>query len=169
MQKDRSINQAEETKKEHDQQHNREASQDNAPVILEKFKVRYAKPNDIPFIKKTFLYALYNGSLDWHRMNKQDFMREYSRVLDLILTNPEVFVKIAHLPDDEDIIISYSIVQYKELFNILHFVYTKKMWRGQRAHLKLLPEKFDYYTHITKQWLAIMPPNTTYNPFLIGR
>lgn len=135
---------------------------------MDRFKVRYAKPNDIPFIKDTFLYSLYNGNSDYRRMEKDTFMREYSRVIDSIILNPEVFVKVAHLPDDEDIIISYSIVQYKENAIILHYVYTKKMWRGQEAHKKLIPN-FQYYTHITRQWIAIKPKDTHYNPFLIGR
>lgn len=136
---------------------------------MERFKVRYAKPNDIPFIKDTFLYSLYNGNSDYRRMEKNTFMREYSRIIDSIILSPETFVKVAHLPDDEDIIISYSIVQYKEDHSILHYVYTKKAWRGQKAHELLLPTSYKYYTHITRQWLAIKPKESNYNPFLIGR
>lgn len=134
----------------------------------DKFLIRYAKPKDIPFIKESFLYSLYNGNDHFRRIKKNIFMREYSRTIDLILTNPDVFVQIAHLPDDEDIIISYAIVQYNENFNALHFVYTKKMWRGQGAHHKLMPKNYCYYTHITKQWFAIKPDDISYNPFLIG-
>ena len=135
---------------------------------MNRFSVRYAKPNDIPFIKDTFLYSLYNGNSDYRRMEKHTFMREYSKIIDAILLSPETFVKVAHLPDDEDIIISYSVVQYKEDTSILHYVYTKKMWRGQRAHERLIPQGFKYYTHITRQWLTIKPKDTHYNPFLIG-
>lgn len=162
------VDQSKETKEIDNQQHNPKAKENNADVILEKFKVRYAKPLDIPFIKDTFLYSLYNGNDQFKRIEKNTFMREYSKIIDVILMNPETFVKIAHLPDDEDIIISYAVVQYKENFNILHFVYTKKMWRGQRAHVNLLPEHYAFYTHITKQWLAVKPPKPSYNPFLIG-
>jgi hypothetical protein len=137
--------------------------------MSDKFLIRYAKPKDIPFIKESFLYSLYNGNDHYRRIQKDLFMREYSHTIDSILTNPEVFVRIAHLPDDEDIIISYSIVQYKETYNALHFVYTKKMWRGQGAHIKLIPESYFFYTHITKQWLAIKPDGISYNPFLIGK
>lgn len=137
--------------------------------VTDRFLVRYAKPDDIPFIKDTFLYSLYNGNSDYRRMEKNTFMREYSRIIDTIILSPETFVKVAHLPNDEDIIISYAIVQYKEDTSILHYVYTKKMWRGQGAHLKLMPTNYKFYTHITRQWLSVKPENTIYNPFLIGR
>jgi hypothetical protein len=169
MSENRTVFESKEAQEKHNQQHDQKIEKDNAELVLEKFKIRYAKPNDIPFIKDTFLYSLYNGNDQYRRIQKDTFMKEYSRIIDLILTNPETFVKVAHLPDDEDIIISYAIVQYKEQFNILHFVYTKKMWRGQGAHLELMPNKYAYYTHITKQWLAIKPAQPTYNPFMIGR
>lgn len=136
---------------------------------MERFCVRYAKPEDIPFIKDTWLYSLYNGNDQFRRMEKNTFMREYSRVIDAILTNEETFVRVTHLPNEEDIIISYSVVQYKEDIVILHYVYTKKVWRGQEAHKLIMPQNYKFYTHITKQWLSIKPKEVIYNPFYIGR
>lgn len=133
------------------------------------FAYRYAKPSDIGFIKKTWLYSLYNGNDDFQRMEKDTFMREYSPVIDMILTNPGTLTQVATLPDDDDFLISYAVIQYKQdMLPVLHFVYTKKMWRRQQAHLPLLPE-FKFYTHITRTWKKIKPKNAYYNPFLIGR
>jgi len=165
MQNDSDKVESKETEEKHNQQDYSEASQNNADELLNKFIVRYAKPADINFIKKTWLYSLYNGNFDFKRMKKDIFMREYSHVIDSILIRPDTFVKVAHLPDDQDIIISYAVVSYKENFNVLHFVYTKKMWRGMDAHVGLIPQ-YEYYSHNTKQWEKVCPRGPTYNPFL---
>lgn len=148
-----------------DHSDNHQEVKKNNDASLLRFKTRYAKPYDIPFIKKTWLYSLFNSS-PYRFMNKREFMSSYSKVIDYILTNPETLVRVAHLPDDEDIIISYSVMQHKE-YNILHFVYTKKMWRGQEVHNLIIPE-YSYYTHITNQWIATKPTKP-FNPFLIGK
>lgn len=165
MQDDSGKDQSKETQEKHDQQDHCQASQNHADKLLEKFIVRYAKPEDIPFIKKTWLYSYYNGKPENRRIKKDTFMREYSAEINNILMRPTTFVKVAHLPDEPDIIISFACLEYLDDCTILHYVYTKKMWRGMGAHNNLIP-KYDFYSYITKIWEAICPKGPTYNPKL---
>ena len=164
MSENRTNSESKEAQEEHNLGNHQETQRDHDERIL-RFKVRYGKPYDIPFIKETWLYSLYNSSVFRH-MNKKEFMSYYSNVIDSILTNTQTLVRVSYLPDDEDIIISYSVMQHAPVANVLHFVYTKKMWRGQDAHKDLLPE-FQYFTHVTDAWIKLKRKEL-FNPFLIG-
>lgn len=130
-------------------------------------KIRLARPEDIPFLNNTWLYALYNGS-DYRNMDKDTFMRQYREVITNLMMKPGVNVTVAHLHDDENVIVGWACWEPLDSDNILHFIYMKKMWRRNGIHLQLIP-KIKYYTHITRQFLKIKPKELIYNPFLIGK
>src|SRR6478735_7746180 len=106
---------------------------------MSEIAVRMAKPEDIGFIKKTWLYSFYNGNTDMQGIDKSIFMHEYAPIINGILTNAGTLVRVACLADDPNIIVSFSVVSHFEdsngPVNILHFVYTKKLWRGVKIHM----------------------------------
>jgi hypothetical protein len=132
---------------------------------MSEIMVRMAKPGDIGFIKRTWLYSYYNGNTDMQRVEKDDFMEHYNVVLNKILTSPNTIVKVACLCDDPDTIISFSAVEYFGENKVLHFVYTKKLWRGNKIHDQIIPEDLSHYSHITRQYLKIKPKHLKFNPF----
>ncbi len=136
---------------------------------MSEITTRLATPEDIPFIKKTWLYSYYNGNSEMQSIDKDTFMREHSKVITEILTAPSTFVHVACLTEDPSIVVAFAAVSRLDIGNVLHFMYTKKLWRGNKIHELIVPEKIHYYTHRTRQFLKIKSNELKYNPYLRGK
>lgn len=138
---------------------------------MSEIAVRVAKPEDIGFIKKTWLYSYYNGNTDMQNIDKSIFMHEYGQIINAILTHNSTLVRVACLADDPNIIVSFSVVGHfsdkEKPVNVLHFVYTKKLWRGNEIHLQILPDDLQFCSHMTRQFYEIKPKTIKFNPFLL--
>jgi putative ribosome biogenesis GTPase RsgA len=100
---------------------------------------------------------------------KKDFFEfeKYHQIIEQILSRPEVFIRIAYLKDDPNIIVSYAILERVENKMLLHWVFTKEAWRKLGIAKAIIPEKIDYVTSLTKIGKAIKPIEWLFNPFLL--
>lgn len=128
--------------------------------------VRDAVPADDSFILSTWLKRLYHDNDEKSyigEMNSDDFYLNYEKVIKYILKKPAVWVRIACLKDDPDVIVGYAVIEK----NILHWVYTKKGWRELGIAKKLVPPYITHFTHLTDTARIIKPKEWIFNPFLI--
>lgn len=125
------------------------------------------KDTDKDLVYATFLQGLYYGNDCLGMMPKGTFFEKYGKVLDQLFSRPEILVIKAVLPDDEDIIIGYAIVEGNET---LHWVYVKPAWRNEGVARKMVDQiKLEAVTHLTEVGKKILSNNkqNIYNPFLI--
>lgn len=118
-------------------------------------------------IYSTWLKGLYYGN-DWFKeMPSKIYFKHYHKVIERILNRPHVVIRFAYLKEDQDIIVSYAVLEKAFGSNILHWVFTKSAWRKFGIAKLLLSEKIDYYTSLTKIGKNIKPIEWEFNPFLI--
>ncbi len=93
-------------------------------------------------------------------------MDNYSKIANIIVDNPNTLIKIACLPDDEDVILGYSILSNN--FNTIHWCYVKSAWRKQGIARSLLPQYPSRVTHLSSVGKSLMSklPTAVFNPFL---
>lgn len=129
------------------------------------FKVRAFKPEDKNFIMATFLRGMYYGDSWFSLMPKDLFMQYYTRVAEALLERNAVMV--ACLPDDEDVILGYSIISFD--FTTIHFVFVKSAFRKRGITKQLLPQYPTTVTHLTDLGRQLLPrlKNCVFNPFAI--
>ena len=125
--------------------------------------VRPGKPEDINFILATFLRGLYYGESYFSLIPKAIFMSNYKVVAIALLTRHQV--RVACLPDDQDVILGYSIVSHDH--KILHWVQVKQVFRKKGIARSLVPKEVKQVSHLTKLGVALLPkiPNSIFNPF----
>lgn len=134
------------------------------------YNIRDYKPSDKNFIMATFLRGLYYGDSWFSLMPKSAFMDNYKHVAEAMLKKHTV--KVACLKDDPDVILGYSILSHD--FKGVHWVYVKESkrangdtWRRKGIAKSLLPERPEYFTHLTELGKSLMPKfkDTVFNPF----
>lgn len=104
-------------------------------------------PKDkINFIRSRWMRSYRYGN-DYIKLNhSESYYFAYSTHIDNILRRPHVFVRLALLVDDPDVILGFSVTEG----NILHYVYTIKSCRKQGIARNLVPIHIAWITHITK-------------------
>lgn len=99
------------------------------------------------------------------------FYKHYDSVLKRILDRPGVLCRVACLEEGPDVILGYAILERNEDRKdhcILHWAYTKPLWRKIGIHTDLLhPYKIKYVTHLTHFYEQFRPERFQFNPFLI--
>ncbi len=100
---------------------------------------RPAAETDKSFIFRTVLLGTYHGNrygknpphdvkapIDFFSSIDQDtFMKGYHAHVETLLSRPQVFVRIACLVADPDVILGFSIIEQDKL----HYVFVKPQWR----------------------------------------
>ncbi len=109
------------------------------------YNVRDYKEEDKAFILSTFLKGLYYGDSWFSQIDKTAFMDNYKLVGDALLQR--CAVKVACLPDDENVILGYSILSKD--FQAIVFVYVKSDWRQKGIARNLCPKHPQAVTHLT--------------------
>jgi hypothetical protein len=130
------------------------------------FNVRASKPEDHNFIMSTFLRGVYYGESFFSQTPKDLFMDRYKRVVQALVVSPDVFIAVACLPEDPDIVLGYAILS-RDLQTV-SFVFTKKAWRGKGIARSLIPKDFKYIVpqHVTSVGRKILNNyNVIDNPF----
>jgi hypothetical protein len=123
---------------------------------------RNATVGDTSFIFATWLRSLYYGNSWYSEMDKDSFMRNYHRMIEMILAHPKVSVKVSCLKSDPEVILGYAIYREK----IIDFTFVKKAWRGIGIAKSLIPSNITTSTHATKLGLSIIrKKNWKYDPF----
>lgn len=133
------------------------------------FKIREANGNDLSFIYDTWLNSFRHYSALGKRCRNSIFYDNYKKVIDLILTNEDTTVLIAHSHQDENHIFSYLVHEPA----ILHYIFCKEAYWGFGIPKALFVEAFgslDYKVDITHRTFMAEPiinkfQNLTYNPF----
>lgn len=90
----------------------------------------------------------------------------YDVYIKRILERQKVEVRIAVLQDDHDVVLGFSVT---EGTNILHYVEVKRVMRRNGIANALVPDRIDWFTHLTKTGLRIWSrknPDAKFSPFL---
>lgn len=128
------------------------------------YNVRDFKESDRNFIISTFLKGLYYGDSWYSLIKKNSFMTNYKPVIEALLN--KCAVKVACLPDDEDVILGYSILSQD--FQSIVWVHVKQSWRGNGIARRLCPSHPKAVTHLTKVGKILLDKldGTVFDPFI---
>ena len=128
--------------------------------------VRDFVADDVPLIYTTFLKSLFYDDSWFSLIPKNEFMKNYHKVIEGILSNSNNKVNIACLKDDPNTILGYAILSKDE--TLCHFVFVKKVFRKDGIAKLLVKDKVKTVTHLTKAGLSLLKKKQlTFNPFLI--
>lgn len=129
----------------------------------EKVILRNSVDDDLPFIFASWLRGLRHGN-DWFGLiDSGAYFSAYHKVIEDIINDPFVKVKIACLASEPNTILAYSVSAGSKV----HWVYCKNRWRGIGIAKSLLPSNIEVITHVTKHgrgWLKAHP-GVVFNPF----
>lgn len=127
--------------------------------------IREAKPDELNFVYATWLNSYYADSYLGKSCRKTIFYQEYPSIIDAILNRPLTKIIIAEL---ESVILSYLVFEPK----ILHYLFTKEIYRKQGVAKSLYKKAFDdkaplAFTHTTREGESFLTsrPELTFNPF----
>lgn len=118
------------------------------------FTVRNMKASDKSFIMSTFLKGLRFGSDFFREIQSDSYFKNYQKIIDQLLSYNGTEVRVACLPDDEDVILGYSI--HSDDGTKAHFVFVKSAWRGIGIAKTLIPKTVTTVTHISKVGLSLI-------------
>ncbi len=130
------------------------------------YDIRDAVKSDTNLILATFLRGLYYGDSWFSLIPKQTFMIHYKPVVESLLQNPMINIKVACLPEDQNVVIGYSILSAD--YQTIHWVYVKNHWRNKGIATSLLPHYPTTVTHLTrlgKDLLNKFETKPIFNPF----
>lgn len=135
------------------------------------YSVRDGKESDKNFILSTMLKGLYFGSIDKENpsntllfgMVPQSIFFDKYKLVAKALVDSGVTMKIACLPEDEDVILGYALYSDTTLF----WVFVKDRWRSRGIATSLVPKTVRYIAHlnILGKSLRHKLPNAEFNPF----
>lgn len=137
------------------------SNNDKASITIRDYKPE----SDRSFILATWLRGLYYGDSWFSLIPKRAFMEAYHIILERILANPIIVIKVACLKEDSDVILGYSV--YHKVFKglALDWVFVKSAFRNIGVAKMLVPDDVVCCTHLTKVGKAIKPKNCEFNPF----
>ncbi len=119
---------------------------------------------DAAFIMSTWLKGLRYGN-DWFGLiPAKIYFLVYHKVIETILSRPNVKVKVACLKSDPDIILGYSVSEGCRL----DWIHVKKAWRSKGIAKALSPKELSTVSHLTNVGRSILSKNkkVCFNPFL---
>lgn len=141
-------------------------------------KIRLYNPEtDKGFVFSSFLDGLYYGNPYYREIDKASYYKNYSTVVEHLLTKQGSVPLIACLEDDEDVILGFAILEANKLNgeansafkgDLLHYVFVKKAWRGKGIASALVPKNVTVVSHLTKPGAAIArKKGLKFDPFTI--
>lgn len=129
--------------------------------VLRDFK--YADSN---LILSTFLRGIYYGGSFFSKTPKNLFMDRYKRVAQALIISPDIYIQVACLPDDLDVILGYAILNKSK--DTVLWIFVKDRWRRHGIAKSMIPLGFKYIVpqHVTQiGWDLLKKYNITENPF----
>ena len=137
------------------------------------YDIRSAVTDDYNFIVATWLRGYYygndfkdeSGHSLFSYIDKASFMRDYKKLVNAILTNPKVNIRVACLKEDPNVILGYSVTTKDD--RIIFWTFVKTAWRQQGIGKSLLPKDPKVAVSCTNLGLKLMSkyPNLKFNPF----
>lgn len=125
--------------------------------------IRGPMPSDINFIFATWLKGLRFGN-DWYGLvDSKVYYRVYHRVIEAILSKPNICIKVACLKEDPQVVLGYSVSSGSRL----DWVHIKKQWRSIGLAKDLVPNPVTTVSHVTRIGRSILKKhdNISFNPF----
>jgi GNAT superfamily N-acetyltransferase len=126
--------------------------------------IRDAVPSDKNFILATWLRGLRYGN-DWFgAVDSDTYYKIYHSILEMVINDPTVTVKVACLREDADVVLGYSVSKGPRL----DWIFVKKAWRKIGIGKSLVPQETQVVTHLTKVGLSLLKkhPELKFNPFI---
>lgn len=117
-------------------------------LVRSRWKRSYRHCND--FMKLVYAPAYYQA---------------YSVYIENILNRPTCEVRLAVLADDNDVVLGFGVAER----NVLHYVEVPTAYRKNGIGRNLIPEKVEWFTHLTKIGLKLWGrkfPDAKLNPFI---
>ncbi len=133
------------------------------------YNIRSFRQEDTAFIFASSLRGIYHGDSWFSLIPRHIFMVNYKNVISALMSNPNTIIKVAVLPEDDNVIIGYSILS-KDL-TTAHWIFVKSAWRLKGVARNLVPKNISCVTHLTavgKDLLLKKFPTAIFNPFQIG-
>lgn len=118
---------------------------------------------DASFIFSTWLKGLRFGN-DWYGLiDSKAYFPFYHKIIEGILSKPNVAVKVACLKENPNVILGYSVYAGSRL----DWVHVKKAWRNIGIAKDLTPNNIATVSHVTSVGRSILKKhnNVTFNPF----
>jgi len=128
--------------------------------------IRDYTPEDKNFVLATWLRGLYYGDSVYSNMKKQTFMENYHTILETVINNSAIQIKVACLKEDSNVILGYAVLANAP--QTIHWVFVKKFWRNIGLARDLVPKDTNTVTNLTKIGLSILKKKDwAFNPFLV--
>lgn len=128
--------------------------------------IRDYRPTDHAFVMSTWLRGLYYGDSWFSLIPKAIFMANYKLILEAIIAKPTNVILIACDINDHDTIFGFSCLSMD--FNVIHWTFVKKLFRGKGVGKSLVPQSPVSVSHLSETGKALLAskfPNTVFNPF----
>lgn len=138
--------------------------------------LRYGKEEDRKFIMSSWLNA-FKGSYYAGPIQFNLYYKTYQEVIDRILRRPQTEVVVACLPDDEDEILGYAVVEgFGDQGPCVHWAYVKRRLRGFGiastilAYLGVTKEtEFSYSFRVRNTPSFVAKYKARFNPHLVSK
>lgn len=108
----------------------------------------------------------YRHNNDYMKLVQADaYYNAYSVYIMHILNRPSTTVRLAVLQEDPDVVLGFSVAEG----NFLHYVEVPTAYRRQGIGRSLVPEKVEWFSHLTKLGMRLWAekaPNAKFSPFI---
>lgn len=137
--------------------------------IDELCKVRDYKESDKAFVISTWLRGYYYGEKWVSEIPKEIFMLNYNIILNSLLNNKRISVKVACLAEDPDVILAYVAHSHDQ--KVIHWMFSKAAWRNIGLISKILPKEAVAVSHLTTLGRTLLKkhPQVKFNPFAVNQ
>ena len=128
--------------------------------------IRDYRESDKAFVMSTWLRGLYYGDSWFSLIPKDRFMSQYKLILEAIIAKPSNTILVACDIEDHDTIFGFSCLSTD--FNMVHWTFVKKLFRGKGIGKSLVPQNPISVSHLTETGKALLKskfPNTVFDPF----
>ena len=130
--------------------------------------VRAMRPDDLPFIYATWLNGLYFGNVMIGKTKRSVFYPQYKAVVQAIMAKPNLEVQVVCLKEDPDVIIAYAISEmHPRIGRVLHWVFTRAIWRRMGIAKQIVPKDVVAHTHISMMGRDLKPEEWVFYPYQI--
>lgn len=136
-------------------------------LSTELINVRNYEVTDISLIYATWLNGLYHGNSWFGEIPEKTFHTKYHQTLERLFSRPTVEITIACLKEDRDTIVAYCVHEKQSVGRVLHWIFTKPIWRKFGVTKLILPDNIVATTHLTAVGRSIKPKKWKFDPFLL--
>lgn len=127
--------------------------------------IRDFHPDDKNFILSTWLRGLRYGNSWFLEIEPAVYFKVYQKVVEMLLANPKVLVRVACLAEDPRAILGYAVYSGKRI----DYVFVRKKRRGIGIATSLVPIDIKVASHLTDVGRSIArKKGISFNPFDLG-